>query len=44
MPGWSKPGFDDSKWEAAIRAEDNGRVKAKFYEYRNPAAGRRAED
>ncbi len=38
-PGWSKPGFDDSKWEPAIRAEDNGRVKAKFYEYRNPAAG-----
>jgi alpha-L-rhamnosidase len=38
-PGWSKPGFDDSKWESAIRAEDNGRVKAKFYEYRNPPAG-----
>jgi alpha-L-rhamnosidase len=38
-PGWSKPGFDDSKWEAAIRAEDNGKVKAKFYEYQNPAPG-----
>ena len=38
-PGWSKPGFDDSKWELAIRAEDNGRVKAKFYEGQNPAAG-----
>jgi alpha-L-rhamnosidase len=37
--GWSKPGFDDSHWEPAIRAEDNGRVKAKFYEYRNPAPG-----
>ena len=36
-PGWSKPGFDDSKWEPAIRAEDNGRVKAKFSEYQNPA-------
>jgi alpha-L-rhamnosidase len=39
MPGWSKPGFDDRQWEAAIRAEDNGRVKAKFYEYQNPAPG-----
>src|ERR1035438_4966697 len=39
MPGWSKPGFDDSKWEAAIRAEDNGKVNAKFYEYQNPAPG-----
>jgi len=38
-PGWSKPGFDDAKWQAAIRAEDNGAVKAKFYEYRNPASG-----
>jgi alpha-L-rhamnosidase len=36
---WSKPGFDDSHWEAAIRAEDNGSVQAKFCEYRNPAAG-----
>ena len=39
MPGWSQPGFDDSQWEPAIRAEDNGSVKAKFYEYRNPAPG-----
>src|ERR1039457_3999620 len=39
MPGWSKPGFDDSKWAPAILAEDNGRVKAKFYEYQNPAPG-----
>ncbi len=38
-PGWCKPGFDDSHWEQAIRAEANGPVKAKFYEYRNPAAG-----
>ena len=40
MLGWSKPGFDDGKWEAAIRAEDNGSVKAKFYEFRNPVAGK----
>jgi alpha-L-rhamnosidase len=38
-PGWSKPGFDDRKWEPAIQAEDNGRVKARFYEYQNPAPG-----
>jgi alpha-L-rhamnosidase len=40
MPGWSKPGFDDRQWEPAVRAEDNGPVKAKFYEYRNPAPGK----
>jgi alpha-L-rhamnosidase len=39
MPGWSKPGFDDSQWEPAIRAEANGTAKATFYEYRNPAPG-----
>ena len=38
-PGWCKPGFDDSHWEQAIRAEANGPVKAKFYEYRNPVTG-----
>ena len=38
-PGWTKPGFDDSKWEPAIRAEDNGSTKAKFNEYQNPAEG-----
>src|SRR5439155_6287491 len=25
--GWSDPGFDDSKWERAIRGEDNGSMK-----------------
>jgi alpha-L-rhamnosidase len=39
MPHWSEPGFDDSKWQAAIRAEENGSPKATFYEYRNPAEG-----
>jgi len=38
MKGWATAGFDDSKWEAAIRAEENGPAKAKFYEFRNPAA------
>jgi len=36
MPGWSRPGFDDGAWERAIAAEDNGPVKATFYEHRNP--------
>jgi alpha-L-rhamnosidase len=33
MPGWTKPGFDDAKWENAILAEENGSVPANFYEY-----------
>jgi len=40
MPGWCKPGFDDSKWEPAIRAEANGSVRAKFYEFHNPLVGK----
>ncbi len=43
MPGWSSPGFDDSKWEAAIRAEDNGPVRATFFEFQNPAPGGKIE-
>jgi alpha-L-rhamnosidase len=43
MPGWSKPGFDDSKWEAAIRAEENGHPNATFYEFRNPDSGAKVE-
>jgi len=43
MPDWSNPGFDDSKWEAAIRAEDNNPVKATFYEYQNPGPGEKTE-
>jgi alpha-L-rhamnosidase len=34
-PGWAKLGFDDSKWEAAILASENGSVPATFYEYQN---------
>ncbi len=33
--GWTSPGFDDSKWESAILAADNGSVPATFYEYQN---------
>jgi len=36
MPGWDKTGFDESKWEAAILAKDNGSAPATFYEFRNP--------
>lgn len=30
MPGWDRPGFADDGWEHAIRAEENGSVKAVF--------------
>ena len=43
MPGWSSPGFDDTKWEPALRAEDNGPVKATFYEFQNPGPGEKLE-
>ncbi len=36
MPGWSKAGFDDSSWQAAILAEENGKQPATFYQARNP--------
>lgn len=35
MSGWSKTGFDDSKWESAIPAEENGSIPAMFYEAHN---------
>lgn len=34
--GWTRPGYDDSQWQSAIFAEENGHVPAKFYEYHNP--------
>src|SRR5207247_3026 len=43
MPGWSAPGFGDSKWQPAVRAEDNGSIKAMFYEFQNPAPGGKPE-
>lgn len=36
MPGWSKPGFDDSHWDSAILAKKNGHPQATFYEFENP--------
>ena len=36
MADWSKAGFDDSDWQKAINARDNGEVTASFYEFRNP--------
>ena len=33
--GWTKPGFDDAKWQHAILAEENGSIPATFYEYAN---------
>ena len=35
-PGWTRPDFDDTRWDSAIRAEANGHVPATFYEYHNP--------
>lgn len=36
QPGWAKTGFDDSGWESAILAQENGSQPATFYEFRNP--------
>ncbi len=41
--GWSRPGFDESKWEAAIPANGNGSVKATFYEWREPGPNEKLE-
>lgn len=43
MTGWSRPGFDVSKWESAIGAEDNGEAKATFYEFQNPESGQNVQ-
>jgi alpha-L-rhamnosidase len=31
-PDWSNPGFEASTWEPAIRAQENGSTKAKFFD------------
>jgi alpha-L-rhamnosidase len=36
LPDWSKPGFDDQAWDAAVAARDNGHPQATFYEFANP--------
>jgi len=35
IPGWTKPGFDDAKWDSAILASENGSAPATFYEHAN---------
>ncbi|MEI7728056.1 MAG: family 78 glycoside hydrolase catalytic domain [Verrucomicrobiota bacterium] len=44
MPGWSKPGFDDHQWVPAIRAGDNGSVKATFYESADSGKAKRQRE
>lgn len=34
-PGWTKPGFDDSRWELATLAKEGGSTVATFYEFQN---------
>lgn len=36
MAGWAMAEFDDSDWQSAILASDNGSTKATFYQRRNP--------
>ena len=36
IAGWAIAGFDDSNWQHAIAAKDNGNSTATFYQYRNP--------
>jgi alpha-L-rhamnosidase len=43
MPGWANSRFDDSSWEQAIGAGENGPVKATFFEYANPGPGEKLE-
>ena len=37
IPGWSNPGLNDQDWESAVLAEQNGKQRATFYEFQNPA-------
>jgi len=36
LSGWAEAGFDDSDWDSAIPASENGRPEATFVEFRNP--------
>jgi len=36
MPGWSKAGFDDSRWQRAILAEENGSTIAPYHDPGGP--------
>jgi alpha-L-rhamnosidase len=42
LPAWSRAGFDDSNWEAAIGAEENGNPRATFYAAEPPTASGRS--
>ena len=43
-PGWSKPGFDDSQWEPAIRAEDERSGEGEVLRVPQSSAGGEGED
>lgn len=32
MPGWDAPGYDDSAWENAILAKDNGSIQSPYWD------------
>lgn len=38
LPGWATAEFDDSNWEPAIAASENGHPEATFYEFQNASA------
>ncbi len=40
LPGWSTVTCDDSAWQEAILAEENGHPSATFYQFRNPTKER----
>jgi alpha-L-rhamnosidase len=40
MLGWSSASFDDSSWQSAVLATENGNPVADFYEGRNPKGKR----
>lgn len=35
-PGWAEPGFDDSDWQTAVLAKNNGNPQATLYQSHNP--------
>ncbi len=43
MPGWSTANFDDSQWESAILASENGSQPTNFYQFETSPDGTRAK-
>jgi alpha-L-rhamnosidase len=41
--GWTQAGFNDTAWEQAILARENGSAPATFYEFRNPGSGEKVQ-